>query len=189
MTAGCPPNNSSSYSNSSCKPCNSCKNNCSPYALKCNTYKSTTGTILIPGPQGQPSSSLANFSGINNLPTSGTSQTVYFSNLNYTNIVPSTTTIANDTITFNLSGKYLFQYNVFVSTATSGSSIYFSGKVNGLIGSTFGTQNITISSSYGCSVIQDIQVGDYLSLMFNNTSNTWNFASLTIIKLIALKMN
>ena len=186
-SSSCPSNSSSnssskfcsnSSSNSSCGPC---KVNCSPYALKCNTYKSLSGTILIPGPQGQPSSSLANFSGINNTNNSS-SININFSTVNYVNIIPSNTINDNDTFTFNLTGKYLFQYNIYIQELESSETICFSGTVNGIANTSFGNQNIPNAGSYGCSVIQDMLVGDVIFLNFEN-SISWNFASLTIIKL------
>ena len=177
MTAGC----TAGFSNSSDSSCNPCKVNCSAYALKCNTYKSLGGTILIPGPQGPSSGSLANFSGINNPGTTITSPTIYFSTVNYVNITPSQTINTNDTFTFNLPGKYLFQYNVYVLSQV-GSSIEFFGKVNGISSSSFGNQHITSHSNYGCSIIQDMAMGDFIALSIVGTG-LWNFASLTIIKL------
>lgn len=186
MTAGCTAGcstsftNSSSNSSNSSSSCNPCKVNCSAYALKCNTYKSMSGQILIPGPQGQPSTSLANFSGINSTPAS--SQIIYFPTVSYVNINPSTVFNLYDTFTFNLSGKYLFQYNVFIVQNVP-NTIEFVGKVKGVSSTTFGSQNVLTTSSYGCSVIQDMIAGDYVSLTLASTGNTWNFASLTIIKL------
>jgi len=141
------------------------------------------GTILIPGPQGQPSTSLANFSGIINNNSPDSSLIIHFPTVNYVNITPSATSNLNDKFTFNLSGKYLFQYNVFLIEGQGRNSIEFLGKVKGVNTTSFGSQNITTTSSYGCSVIQDMIAGDYVSLTLTATGNTWNFASLTIIKL------
>lgn len=178
---------SNTCSNSSSKYCNSRKPSCNPWELKCNTYKSLSGTILIPGPQGPSSGSLANFSGINNEgyvvpdPPPIVSDTyIYFvsPNLNYVNITPNNN---NDTFTFGLSGKYLLQYNVYVFSQTI--SIEFRGTVNGASSSSFGTQNISAPpGSYGCSIIQDLMAGDSISLVLDGLTS-WNFASLTIIKL------
>ena len=170
---------SNSSSNSSCGPC---KVNCSPYALKCNTYKSLSGTILIPGPQGQSSSSQANFSGIYNSSDNVSSIYINFPIVNYVNIIPSTTTNENDTFTFNLTGKYLFQYNIYIQELEPPNTICFSGTVNGIANSSFGNQNIPNAGSYGCSVIQDMLAGDVIFLKFTSVI-IWNFASLTIIKL------
>jgi hypothetical protein len=138
---------------------------------------------LIPGPQGPSSGSLANFSGNTNGVSVGASGTanVYFTNTNYVNIslsasVPGGSSL--DTLTFGLSGKYLFQYNVNGSMG----SISLSGTVNG-IHTSFGTQTVSGTSTYGCSVIQDLTVGDKLSLVLTGVSINWTFASLTIIKL------
>jgi hypothetical protein len=125
---------------------------------------------------------LANFSGINNLSVGVSGTYIYFasSNMNYVNIIPSTTINPFDTFTFNLSGKYLFQYNVNVSTSPT--TIEFTGKVNGVTGVDFGTQTISSSGNYGCSIIQNLTAGDSISLIFTSAV-TWSFASLTIIKL------
>jgi hypothetical protein len=90
-----------------------------------------------------------------------------------------TTTTQYDTFTFNLAGKYLFQYNVILQDA---GTIRLSGTVNGVSSSTFGVQTAGVAGSYGCSVIQDMIVGDSISLSFSS-SLEWRFASLTIIKL------
>lgn len=109
---------------------------------------------------------------------------IYFtsSNMNYVNIIPSTTSYDFDTFTFNLSGKYLFQYNVNVSVSSDPSSIEFTGKVNGVTSVVFGTQTINSTGNYGCSIIQNLTAGDYISLVFTSVVS-WSFASLTIIKL------
>ena len=178
-SSSCPTSSSSKCSSSSSKSCSSsssCINSCNPYALRCNTYKSVGGTVLIPGPQGPSSGSLANFSGINN--TGGDPNNINFApgNIISSNITASGSPL--NTFTFYLAGRYLFQYNINVSTVDLGdpNQIYFL-----LNGSTqFGNQNISGSETYGCSIIRDMNAGDYINLICNFQ---WTFASLTIIKL------
>lgn len=141
------------------------------------------GQILIPGPQGVSSSSLANFSGIMN----ATNSTLYIyfdsGNINYINITPSETTNPNDTYTFGLTGKYLFQYNIFLTDDDDfQTTIEFFGTVGGVASTSFGSQTALTSGSYGCSIIKDMNVGDFVSLRLT-TQIDWNFASITIIKL------
>jgi hypothetical protein len=157
-----------------------CRTTCSPYALKCNTYKSLGGTMLIPGPQGPSSGSLANLSGINN--DGDDTLYIYFNsaNLNYVNITPGTINNEYDKFTICLSGKYLFQYNIYILEEID-TTIQFVGLVSGV----FGKQAIQTSGSYGCSIIQDLTAGDYISLITTEQASSakWSFASLTIIKL------
>jgi len=82
-------------------------------------------------------------------------------------------------MTFNLSGKYLFQYNIYVMETVTNVSIF--GLINGVPNTSIGVQNIGNEGSYGCSVIQDMAVNDSISLKI--TDGSWTFASLTIIKL------
>jgi hypothetical protein len=60
--------------------------------------------------------------------------------------------------------------------------IRFNGTVNGISNTSFGIQNIPSIGSFGCSVIQQMTVGDTITLSFNDNID-WSFASLTIIKL------
>lgn len=178
-STGCSTSSSSSKCSSSSSSCKPCKPKCGAWDLKCTTYKSMNGTVLIPGPPGPSSGTLANFSGINN--TGGNSSTVNFTtgNMNYVSITIGTTVNAYDTFTFVLAGKYLFQYNVTVGAS---GSVRLSGTINGISSTTFGVQTMGGAGSYGCSVIQDVIVGDSVSLSFG-ASLAWTFGSLTIIKL------
>jgi hypothetical protein len=176
--SGCTTSSSSKCSSSKCSSSSTHLNSCNPYALRCNTYKSISGSVLIPGPQGPSSGSLANFSGINNSGDNINSN-IYFTSENIisTNITASGSPL--NTFTFNLGGRYLFQYNVNVSTtdlSIDPNQIYFL-----LNDSTqFGNQNITTSETYGCSIVRDMNSGDYVNLV---SGLEWTFASLTIIKL------
>jgi hypothetical protein len=164
---------STSSCSSSSSSCNPCKVKCPSYALKCNTYKSIGGTVLIPGPQGQPSTSMANFSGICNEELENVEIATYTSYGSQVNIIDNV-----GVLTFSLSGKYLFQYNIYVSSIESEVSVRFE-----LNSSTyFGTQTIPDTGSYGCSVIQDITLGDTVSLNFTDDT-TLTFVSVSIIKL------
>lgn len=182
-TAGCPASftNSSSNSSSSCNPC---KVNCNAYALKCNTYKSLSGTMLIPGPQGPSSGCLANMSANNNSSSNLTLTQVGSSSLysiklaNFTGVSISSSS-NTDTFTFYLTGTYLFQYNVNVTVDTS-------SNLELLLNSTtpFGVQTIPAQTGcYGCSVIYEIVAGNYVNLVIDNVDANITFASLTIIKL------
>jgi hypothetical protein len=163
-------------SSSSCSSCHtsssscSCKNKCPSYALKCNTYKSISGTVLIPGPQGPSTGSLANFSGISdNIQESSSviTYSIYNSQVNITD--------SNGTLTFNLSGKYLFQYNITVDSAT-----IIQLTQNGI--TNFGIQTVGNAGNYGCSVIQYLNANDTVILNISD-NDTYSFASLTVIKL------
>ena len=200
-SSSCPTSSSSSCFTScssntnSSSSCKTRKNRCVPYALKCNTYKDMCGNILIPGPQGTPSTSLANFTGINSEgyeppglrvigdeirePRVPTPQNIFFNspNFNGVNIVATESILSSgdyDTFTFSMSGKYLFQYNV-----TVGEDVDIQFKLGT---STFGTQNISAAGGYGCTIIQDIIAGNSVTLTLSNNIG-WSFASLTILKL------
>jgi hypothetical protein len=148
----------------------SCKVKCPSYALRCNTYKSVGGTVLIPGPQGPSSGSLANFSGINSTGATSTMVTYssYGSQINITD--------SSGTLTFNLAGKYLFQYNVNIVSSSGNIQLTRNGTA------TFGSQTVASAGNYGCSVIQDLNAGDTVSLGFIGSLD-WSFASLSVIKL------
>ena len=169
-SSSCHSTSSSSCPSSSC-PSSSCRVKCPSYALKCNTYKSVGGTVLIPGPQGPSSGSLANFSGItNNVQNTPPTITysIYGSQVNITD--------SSGTLTFNLTGKYLFQYNITVEN-----SAIIQLTINGT--TNFGIQTASVSGNYGCSVIQDLNAGDTVRLNISGGELIWSFASLTVIKL------
>jgi hypothetical protein len=81
--------------------------------------------------------------------------------------------------TFNLSGTYLFQYNLNFNVDTQSDVKLL---LNGTTG--FGVQTIQAQlGSCGCSVIYNVVAGNYVSLVIDNSSATISFASLTIIKI------
>lgn len=147
--------------------------------LKCRTYKDFYGNILIPGPPGQPSSSLANLTAINSEPNdetiTGLNNTISFLICNGINISNS----SNNTFTFGISGKYLLQYNVcFDTNDFVQTSVYIT--ING--STNIGVQSVGNAGSNGCSLIQDFVAGDYITLCISALTGI-TFASLTAIKL------
>ena len=186
-SSSCPSSSSSSCSNScsssscsnSCSSSNSsCKNKCTAYALKCKTYKNTCGTVLIPGPPGPSSGSLANFSA-----TSTDVIMITDSEITYENTTSSVGISELDgVLTFGLSGNYLFQYNLYVSYTVPLSEPFPSVSLVLNSSTNFGSQNLPTTGSYGCSIIKDVVAGNTVSLNITGSANC-SFASLTVIKL------
>jgi len=142
------------------------------------------GTILIPGPQGQPSTCLANMSANNNdtettLPLTQIGTSAFYA-ITLSNFVGVGITSTSDlTFTFNLSGNYLFQYNLNTTPTII-------CKIQLLLNSVtpFGIQPIgNIFGSYGCSVIYSVIAGNTVNLTIDDPDANVSFASLTIIKL------